>query len=35
MIIDHGKVLYAEMEPGRDVTVRISMKTRANGRFGS
>jgi alkyl hydroperoxide reductase 1 len=22
MIIDHGKVVYAEKEPGRDVTVR-------------
>ncbi len=21
MVIDHGKVLYAEKEPGRDVTV--------------
>jgi alkyl hydroperoxide reductase 1 len=23
MIIDHGKVVYAEKEPGRDVTVRM------------
>lgn len=23
MIIDHGKVVYAEKEPGRDVTVRV------------
>lgn len=22
MVIDHGKVVYAEKEPGRDVTVR-------------
>lgn len=22
IIIDHGKVVYAEKEPGRDVTVR-------------
>lgn len=23
MIIDHGKIVYAEKEPGKDVTVRI------------
>jgi hypothetical protein len=23
MIIDHGKVVYAEKEPGKDVTVSI------------
>ncbi len=25
MIIDHGKVVYAEKEPGRDVTVRMKV----------
>lgn len=26
MIIDHGKVAYAEKEPGREVTVRYQCK---------